>query len=260
MWQSMVAGAAGGVCETLVGFPFDTLKVRVQSGVRTGMFNGLYSGVGSRLCGVVPDWCALYVGFTIGKRLDYPEWVPSWARSFTAGCFAGVVGGLVICPFDAVKIRAQTQPEIGTWGAARSLGFRGLWAGLPATMIWSVPSQGVFWMAHDVSVDAMKDDRLGERWQKMSPLVMPFVAGGVAGIAEWLVALPLDTIKTRIQAGKAEGFQAAAVEIMRRQGVTGFYRGFGWVMARAIPANGAAVCGIHIVERTLSGQDHRIAP
>ena len=67
--------------------------------------------------------------------------------------------GLVICPFDAVKIRAQTRGDLGTWGAARSLGFRGLWAGLPATMIWSVPSQGVFWMAHDVSVDAMKDGR-----------------------------------------------------------------------------------------------------
>ena len=74
----------------------------------------------------------------------------------------------------------------------------------------------------------------------MSPLVMPFVAGGVAGIAEWLVALPLDTIKTRIQAGKAESFRGAAADIMRRQGVTGFYRGFGWVMMRAIPANGKA--------------------
>ena len=164
MWQSMVAGAAGGVCETLVGFPFDTLKVGGGRSVVGGRWVGSWRGrrhlsagraLGRhrptplttpppRLAGPGSkrgtDWhvqravqrrglaimrrgprlvCAVcrlhhrYYGSctppttttnhqpppqppppptTKGKRLDYPDWVPSWARSFTAGCFAGVVG------------------------------------------------------------------------------------------------------------------------------------------------------------------------
>ena len=51
------------------------------------------------------------------------------------------------------------------------------------------------------------------------------VGGGIAGIAEWVVALPLDTIKTRVQSGKVSsggGFFAACEEIFTSQ------VSFGW--------------------------------
>lgn len=68
-------------------------------GSKTGLWSGLYAGVGSRMAGVVPDWIACYAGYTLGKRIEYPSWVPSEACSFGAGCIAGFLGGLVLCPF-----------------------------------------------------------------------------------------------------------------------------------------------------------------
>jgi len=175
-----------------------------------------------------------------------------------AGCIAGFMGGLVLCPFDAVKIHAQNH-HCSTIDAIRRLGPRGLMTGFSATMIWSVPSQGVFFLAYDVAADyysasasttsnrndalsssssnirnnsqsssssgsssssssdegvAMKSGLLGNSGGILgsSCYVPPALwvcamAGGWAGVAEWLFTLPLDTVKTRVQAGESANFR-----------------------------------------------------
>lgn len=306
LWQSLVAGSAGGFCDTVVGHPLDTVKVRLQSGSgRTGLFSGLYNGVGSRMAGVVPDWVACYAGYTLGKRIDYPDWVPSALCSFTAGCIAGAMGGAILCPFDAVKIIAQSQ-KVSTVEAMRRLGPTGLWAGLGATMIWSVPSQGVFYLAYDLTVHAQAQGTLRGPWAAAalarddsaeasapagagagppaSPLAIESaaesavelaaakepkrpsppiyretflsacLAGGIAGIAEWTVSLPLDVVKTRVQSGGSSCFRSGAADVYRCHGLIGFYRGFGPVMLRAFPSSAAALGGIYLVESYFRGK------
>jgi hypothetical protein len=293
------------------------------------------------MAGVVPDWIACYCGYTIGKRLEYPKWVPASVQSFGAGCLAGFLGGVILCPFDAVKIRAQNE-KLRTVEAMRILGFQGLFSGFGATMIWSVPSQGIFYLAFDCAlkvdwlslnpsrnfqellhklfrspksvgeVDAdetkgkvvgrperttiscsitaartvgssgrvdegeppiLARDESGSRDHEgrtgslsksgnrkgsaLSGFISAFIAGGLAGIAEWIVALPLDTAKTRVQSGKVAdggGFFAACRDIFVQQGVRGFYRGFGPVLIRAFPASGAALGGIYLVENIFDRQ------
>lgn len=54
----------------------------------------------------------------------------------------------------------------------------------------------------------------------LSGFISAFIAGGLAGIAEWIVALPLDTAKTRVQSGKVAdggGFFAACRDIFVQQ-------------------------------------------
>jgi hypothetical protein len=99
------------------------------------------------------------------------------------------------------------------------------------------------------------DTGVDYRKEKQGPLTgftTAFIAGGLAGIAEWTVSLPLDTIKTRVQSGEgtaSSGFYSACINIYESQGARGFYRGIGPVMLRAFPASGAALGGIHIVEQ-----------
>ena len=78
---------------------------------------------------------ACYLGYSIGKRLDYPPGAPKYLDSLVAGCLAGVMGGVVLCPFDAVKIVAQNH-NCSTVAAVRRLGAAGLFSGFWATMIW----------------------------------------------------------------------------------------------------------------------------
>jgi len=68
--RSLVAGGFGGVCATLVGHPFDLVKVRLQTAekglysgaidvvrksvAKDGLRRGLYAGVSAPLLGVTP--------------------------------------------------------------------------------------------------------------------------------------------------------------------------------------------------------------
>jgi hypothetical protein len=51
LWVALVAGVSGGVCNVLVGHPFDTIKVRAQAG--RPLFKGsLFTGILGQLLGV----------------------------------------------------------------------------------------------------------------------------------------------------------------------------------------------------------------
>ena len=70
-----------------------------------------------------------------------------------------------------------------------------------------------------------REGNAGSRKGALQGFALAFMAGGIAGIAEWVVALPLDTIKTRVQSGKVSsggGFFAACEEIFTSQ------VSFGW--------------------------------
>jgi len=77
------------------------------------------------------------------------------------------------------------------------------------------------------------------------------LAGGLAGMANWAPAIPVDTLKSRLQIapeGKyPDGIRSVAREIFSENGfwksVQVLYRGTGPVMVRAFPANAACFLG-----------------
>jgi len=72
-------------------------------------------------------------------------------------------------------------------------------------------------------------------------------AGGMAGIMNWVAALPIDTLKTKLQVAEAgkypHGIRSVFVEVVKNEGITSLYRGFIPVMIRAFPANAALFLG-----------------
>ena len=73
----------------------------------------------------------------------------------------------------------------------------------------------------------------------MSPL-KTVCAGGMAGIANWIVALPIDVAKSRFQTapeGKYKSLIDVYVELIKADGIKAFYKGFTPVILRAFPAN-----------------------
>ena len=89
------------------------------------------------------------------------------------------------------------------------------------------------------------------------------VAGGCAGIVEFTVGMPMDTLKTRCQvsidpassSGKRAGLYAMLGEMLQlwqEEGLAGFFRGYKWAVLRAFPANGAAMVGIEVANRLLA--------
>ncbi|KAL0599847.1 LOW QUALITY PROTEIN: Mitochondrial carnitine/acylcarnitine carrier protein [Plecturocebus cupreus] len=97
---------------------------------------------------------------------------------------------------------------------------------------------------------------------KVSELSAPriLVAGGIAGIFNWAVAIPPDVLKSRFQTappGKyPNGFRDVLQELIRDEGVASLYKGFNAVMIRAFPAN-AHFGRLRRVDHLRSGVRHQ---
>ena len=72
-------------------------------------------------------------------------------------------------------------------------------------------------------------------------------AGGMAGISNWLVSIPADVLKSRLQTAPEgtypNGLRDVFKQLVRNEGHAALYKGIGPVMLRAFPANAAMFGG-----------------
>jgi hypothetical protein len=103
----------------------------------------------------------------------------------------------VLSPLELLKCRVQAGVDDGVRAAARRVwaqgGVRGFTRGLGPTLAREVPGNAIFF----ASYEALQRSASG-LGAAHSPLAAP-LCGGLAGVAYWLLVLPLDTAKTRIQ-------------------------------------------------------------
>jgi solute carrier family 25 carnitine/acylcarnitine transporter 20/29 len=80
------------------------------------------------------------------------------------------------------------------------------------------------------------------------------LAGGFAGVANWIVALPFDTLKSRLQTsrfGQYTGVGHVYRELMIREGPKAIFRGLAPALIRAFPANTATFLGVEATRHFL---------
>eukprot|EP00455_Lapot_gusevi_P031054 TRINITY_DN3352_c0_g1_i3.p1 TRINITY_DN3352_c0_g1~~TRINITY_DN3352_c0_g1_i3.p1 ORF type:complete len:387 (+),score=61.16 TRINITY_DN3352_c0_g1_i3:77-1162(+) len=131
-WQDFVAGTVAGFSINLVGFPFDTVKVRLQtqaitnnsslvfkSGLdctlktlrREGFF-ALYRGMGGPMVTVPAVNAIVFASYESGKRFlqrSAPDQPLTLHQMAMAGAWAGFVNSLVVSPVELVKSKLQVQ-------------------------------------------------------------------------------------------------------------------------------------------------------
>mmetsp|Transcript_10588 Transcript_10588/g.30267 ORF Transcript_10588/g.30267 Transcript_10588/m.30267 type:complete len:269 (-) Transcript_10588:101-907(-) len=238
LWVALCAGSVGGLCNTISGYPLDTVKVRLQTGNTQALFRGLFKGITAPISTVAPFWATLYFGYKAGKSIQPDDSPLSAAR---AGAVAGICGCFVWVPMQAVKCIAQDR-HCRSSEALRILrsqvGLAGFYRGfVPTLLLFSIPGSAAFYWTYETSTA-----RFGAMWWT------PFVAGGLAGCLEWTVGMPGDTLRTRYQTSyRHDSVLQCARELVASHGVSGFYRGYSAALARAFVSNGAALLGIEAV-------------
>ena len=71
-------------------------------------------------------------------------------------------------------------------------------------------------------------------------------------MCNWLVALPFDVIKSRIQVGKnlapgaSTSMWSVGKDLVAKEGFTALYKGLGPALLRAVPANAACFTGMEL--------------
>jgi len=221
-----IAGTAAGVAGLVVGFPFDTVKVRFQnpavaskyhstihaitSIVREERFVGLYKGIMAPLAIVALMNGLVFASykFLLKIQLDNPTSIPTIAQIALAGAGSGIVSSIVTTPTELIKIRQQS---LLTRTTAREVvlqivhesGLAGLYRGITVTALRDC-NYGAYFAAYEAtcrylsSSSTTSPDPLVQAETRLSWLAL-LLAGGIAGIAGWLATFPLDVVKTRMQ-------------------------------------------------------------
>lgn len=82
------------------------------------------------------------------------------------------------------------------------------------------------------------------------------LAGGCTGIAFWVVGMPADVLKSRLQTSPEgtypRGVRDVFKQLIKQDGPTALYRGVIPVMMRAFPANAACFLGFEVAMNFLN--------
>lgn len=184
---------------------FDCLKKTVTNeGVR-----GLYKGMGAPLAGVAPIFAISFLGYGVGKKIFGPENPNDFkvVHYFAAGAFSGIFTTSIMAPGERIKCLLQIQqganhPKVydGPIDCAKKLykqgGIASIYRGAGATLLRDVPASGLYFLTYEVIKNYITDNG-----KKEATILGTVFAGGAAGIANWIVGMPADVLKSRLQTG-----------------------------------------------------------
>ncbi|QDZ24926.1 mitochondrial carrier protein [Chloropicon primus] len=290
--KDVVAGTCGGIVVTLIGHPFDTLKVRLQAQsianpVYSGVVDcfkqtvskegvrGLYKGMSSPLAGQMAFRASLFTAFAQSKKFlaGQQEGGLTQPQFFIAGGMTGAVISFTEGPVDFYKSQMQVQAikaaeNPGTLkqpsmvetvrSSIRHNGIRGPFQGVGATMLRNIPANAVYLG----SFEYFKSLTCEKYSCKPSDLSVPalFSMGGLAGSLYWALLFPADVVKSRMQSDsivKSERtyktIPGTIKSLYRQGGIKVFYRGFLPCMMRSTPANGIMLMTVDKVRNYIDG-------
>ncbi|GEQ70230.1 hypothetical protein JCM33374_g3906 [Metschnikowia sp. JCM 33374] len=283
VYKDLFGGTMGGIAQVLVGQPFDTVKVRLQSAPE-GTYNGagdvikkllaneglggFYKGTLTPLIGV---GACVSVQFSVNEFMKryYNEKLQgqplSLLQFFNCGAVAGFANGFLTSPIEHIRIRLQTQTAstksfAGPIDCVKQIYkvgglYSGVYKGLAPTLFRESIGLGIYFATYEAliarelgkNVYATRSDIPG--WKLC-------MLGGLSGYTLWLSIYPVDVIKSKLQTDSLHkpvyrGSLDVFKDLSARAGIKGFYKGFVPTILRAAPANGATFAVFELTMRLL---------
>lgn len=283
VYKDLFGGTIGGIAQVLVGQPFDTVKVRLQSaseGTYTGAGDvirkllanegtkGFYKGTLTPLVGV---GACVSVQFSVNELMKryYDDKLGGQPLGllnfFNCGAVAGFANGFLASPIEHIRIRLQTQVAVdgvfhGPIGCAQSIykscGLQGIFKGLGPTLFRESFGLGIYFATYEALIS--------EELKKTPGLVRSDIPGwklcifgGLSGYTLWAGIYPVDVIKSKLQTDSLssplyKNSMSVVRDIWSKNRLRGFYKGFLPTILRAAPANGATFAAFEFTMRLIN--------
>jgi solute carrier family 25 phosphate transporter 3 len=243
-----------GITHTLVT-PVDLVKCRLQTGFK---YNGTLDGVSQiyregGVRGLFRGWGPTAVGYSAQGLCKFgfyelfkKEFFDVLANNFgeetayknktlvyvTASASAEVIADIALCPWEAIKVRVQTDPTFARglsdglpklYGAS---GLGGLYKGLVPLWSRQVPYTIMKFTAFERVVEAIYKYALSKpkaEYNKAQQLGVTFVAGYIAGVFCAVVSHPADVVVSKLNKNPDK----SAGDIIKDLGFKGCWTGLG---------------------------------
>ncbi len=214
MSKSFIAGVVAGYANVIAVHPIDVIRTAYQADSLTAGSTSLSSGIRSIARGGIAGfykglWPPLF-GQGLYKGVIFS--VNSYANKHGAGVFmsgllAGVANSILVAPIELCRTRAiigkgQATSAVQIIRAiAQKDGIISLWRGVWATMLRDGPGLGLYFLSYTEG-KRLLGEQLPHRPLAFGSKVF---AASLAGAAFWVYALPVDTVKTLLEASKSRG-------------------------------------------------------
>lgn len=238
---------------------------------------GFYQGVTAPLFAVTPNFAVVFLtyNYTTNYMLSSSNKDNknssdrlSIMQYFIAGGATAIPGTFVVTPSERVKCLMQIQNNqsasgvkyASTFDCAKQLyksgGIRTLFRGTGITLLRDSPGNAAYFGTYELFRNATAEF-LGYDNVNQLPTISIILAGGFAGVANWIVAIPCDVVKSRFQTAP-EGMYSSSVDVFKKilneEGIHALYRGISPALARAFPSNAAAFMGVELTHRLLDNK------
>ncbi|GAA5936303.1 hypothetical protein JCM3775_006458 [Rhodotorula graminis] len=161
--------------------------------------------------------------------MDAPTGSSRFTSALVAGACAGTAVDTLFFPIDTLKTRAQAQQGFFAAG-----GFKGVYRGLGSAVVGSAPGASLFFTSYELAKHHLPRvvPQLGtDSWAP----ALHMLSASSGEVAACLVRVPTEVVKQRAQTAAASSSLDVARQVWAREGLRGFYRGFGSTVAREIP-------------------------
>lgn len=260
----LVAGSLGGMANVFVGQPLDTLKVKMQTFPQLypnaiqcfkttfksdGIIRGLYAGTTPALVANIAENSVLFCGYGICQDLVMKVQSKNQATTLDkafSGFFAAFFSSFTLCPTELIKCKLQAMRETAkgnqrisafklTSQILKNEGVPGLFKGLTSTMFREMPGYFFFFGGYELSKTFITQGH-----PEQAGLFETVISGGIGGICLWTAIFPFDVAKSRIQVDSLnDSMTKVLTDVMRKEGVSGLYKGLTPTLLRTFPSTGA---------------------
>lgn len=236
-----------------------TARIVKSEGVK-----GLYRGATSSFLGMAFESSLLFGIYSRTKQKlqeGLQNTRPQPQVIIPSAAYSGAIISFVLCPSELVKCRMQVQgtdslvPKSSRYSSPldcalktmKTEGVTGIFRGGLTTLLRESLGNAVFFSVYEyvryymhLQLKAASSDH-----NDLIDVGIGIVTGGLGGVAFWSAVLPLDVAKTIIQTASDKSSTKNPFRILnsiyRRAGLRGCYTGLGPTIARAFPANAAAI-------------------
>ena len=257
----VAAGAVQATLVTIVGYPFDLVKSRMQVKAYPSMIDCVRQTVRNEgMFGLYRGSAMPWISHLIKRPIQYPlaEYMKSkltdsessYARNYGIGAVNGLVGPVFGTPLQVVKISLQTSNNSDIKNSReyirdnyRRNGIKGFYRGFIPTAM----KDSLFGMMFLGTYYSSRDYLGSDKWWKN------FTSGAGAHCLTWFTLIPIDHVKTKIQRSETRLTILGVIrDSYRTGGIRVFWKGVIPACLRTIPVSGVAMVGYEYVRSKLN--------
>ncbi len=241
-WRDLIPGASQACASIASGYPFDTMKIRLQTGHCTTFYScmvktiqnegiaGFYRGVSMPLLVTVPKRA---VQFYLLEDLRKTH------NNFVAAGIAGLACSVFNTPMNKVKISMQNSHGAykNSWGFIRSLymeqGIHGFYRGFRVQCLRTVSFATVNLGTYTTLREYMPHTKSAH-----------FATGAIASVSAYTILFPIDYAKTTVMASRNNvpvPIIQCVITKAQTDGVLSLWRGITPVLLRVAPVGGTSM-------------------